>query len=147
MKAEAQALLDGLKSTVAQTGQEPSRGFLARLLVRVLNLDRNTLLVLAFTATGYCVIEAVEAVGLWRERRWAEYLTALATAGFLPFEVHELIVRITVFRVGALVVNVAILVWLVYRKKLFGVAGGAKALANEAIDRRALFGPPGTDPA
>ena len=55
------------------------------------------------------MVEAVEAVGLWHERRWAEYLTALATAGFLPFEIDELIKRVTVFRVSALVINVAIL--------------------------------------
>ena len=37
--------------------------------------------VLAVTAVIYAVVEGVEAVGLWRERRWAEYLTAIATAG------------------------------------------------------------------
>ena len=85
-------------------------------------------------------LEGVEAVGLWRERRWAEYLTAVATAGFLPFEVHELIKRITVLRVGALVVNVAILAWLVWRKRLFGVRGGPKD--EERPDPAELFAAP-----
>jgi uncharacterized membrane protein (DUF2068 family) len=141
LQAQAHSLLDGLRATVAQTGQEPQRGFLARELVHLLGVSSHTLLVLAFTATAYCVVEAIEAVGLWRERRWAEYLTAVATAGFLPFEVHELLVRVTVFRIGALIVNLAILVWLVRRKKLFGVGGGVRAFRHEQLDRQVLFGP------
>jgi uncharacterized membrane protein (DUF2068 family) len=95
------------------------------------------------TAIVYSVVEGVEAVGLWLEKRWAEYLTAVATAGFLPFEVHELTKRVTVLRVTALVVNVAILVWLVRRKRLFGVRGGERAVEQEEeFDRRVLFGPP-----
>jgi uncharacterized membrane protein (DUF2068 family) len=142
LRSQAQALLNGLQATAGQTGQEPSRGFIARELQRLLNVNSHTLLILAFTAVAYCMVEAVEAVGLWHERRWAEYLTALATAGFLPFEIDELIKRVTVFRVSALVINVAILVWLVWKKRLFGIGGGAKALRHKEIDREALFGAP-----
>ena len=142
LRSQAQALLNGLRATAAQTGQEPSRGFIARELYKLLNVNSHTLLILAFTAVAYCVVEAVEAVGLWHERRWAEYLTAVATAGFLPFEIDELIKRVTVFRVSALVINVAILVWLVWKKRLFGIGGGVKALAHEELDREALFGAP-----
>src|ERR671933_830650 len=46
-------------------------------------LHRGTLGVLLGTSVAYCVVEGVEAGGLGRERRWAEYLTAAATAGFL----------------------------------------------------------------
>jgi hypothetical protein len=76
-------------------------------------------------------VEWTEAIGLWRERRWAEYLTVVATAGFLPFEVDELIKRVTVLRVGALVVNLALLIWLVYAKRLFGLRGGVHAIHDD----------------
>lgn len=142
LRAEARAFVNGLSATAGQTGQEPSRGVIARELERILNLRSHTLLILAATAIAYCVVESLEAVGLWRERRWAEYLTALATAGFLPFEAIELAKRITLFRVGALVVNIAILLWLVWKKRLFGVGGGVSALEHERLDRVALFGPP-----
>ncbi len=72
----------------------------------------------------YAVVESTEAVGLWHEKRWAEYLTVVATAGFLPFEILELLDRVTVLRVGALVVNLAVLVYLVWAKHLFGLRGG-----------------------
>jgi hypothetical protein len=54
-------------------------------------------------------------------KRWAEYLTAVATAGFLPFEIYELTKQIPVLRVLALVVNMVILVYLVWAKRLFGI--------------------------
>ena len=98
VKAWATRLLRGLDTAVADTGQGSSQSFFSRELHKVLGLHPGTLKVLIITAAAYCVIEGVEAVGLWRERRWAEYLTALATAGFLPFEIHELSKRVTVLR-------------------------------------------------
>jgi uncharacterized membrane protein (DUF2068 family) len=145
LRHEANRLITSL---TGDTGQGASQGTIDRWLHDVLHLRRHTILILLFTAIAYAVVEGVEAVGLWRERRWAEYLTAVATAGFLPFEVHELIKRVTALRVGALVVNVAILVWLVYRKRLFGVRGGAAAeeQEEEEFDRRVMFGPPPASP-
>jgi uncharacterized membrane protein (DUF2068 family) len=138
LRHEAQQIITDLTS---QTGQGASQGFIVRELHRFLHVEKGTVTLLAITALAYCLVEGVEAVGLWRERRWAEYLTAVATAGFLPFEVDELIKRVTVLRVGALVVNVAILVWLVWRKRLFGVRGGPRGEAGERPDPVELFGP------
>jgi uncharacterized membrane protein (DUF2068 family) len=133
-----------LRDLAGDTGQQASRGFIGDQLAKILNLNKDTLVLLIATAIAYCIVEGVEAWGLWRERRWAEYLTAVATAGFLPFEIKELIDKITVFRVGALVINVAVLLWLLWRKRLFGLNGGMKAMEaeQEAVDREALFGAP-----
>lgn len=117
--------IDGLAE---RTGPDAGRDWLASALHRALRVNSHTLMILLVTATVYCVVEATEAVGLWRERRWAEYLTVVATVGFLPFEVHELIDRVTALRVIALVVNVAILAWLVWNKHLFGIRGGEATL-------------------
>lgn len=117
--------LDGLAE---HTGPDASRDWLGSALHSLLRLNSRTVTVLLVTATIYCVIEGIEAVGLWRERRWAEYLTAVATVGFLPFEIDELVKRITVLRVAALVANLAILGWLVWNKHLFGVQGGESTL-------------------
>jgi uncharacterized membrane protein (DUF2068 family) len=138
----ANSLLTAVQRALGDTGQQSSRDFLVRQLSRVLNLKSSTLAVLAGSAVAYCAVEAVEAVGLWMEQRWAEYLTAIATAGFLPFEIKALVDRVTVLRVVALVLNVAILVWLLWRKKLFGLNGGYRP-QEESFDRRELFGAPG----
>ena len=100
-----------------------AHGLTAGLLTRLAHLRPHSLLLLAMIATAYAVVSAFETVGLWRERRWAEYLTALATAGFLPLELYELAKRVTVVRVGTMVVNIAILAYLVIAKHLFGIGG------------------------
>jgi len=130
----AQDLRDRLSTAVTESGRQPSRGVLVDSLDRVLKINKHGFPVLIGTAIAYCVVEGVEAVGLWLEKRWAEYLTAVATAGFLPFEIHELTKRMTAFRVGALVVNIAVLVYLVWSKRLFGVRGGA---SRSSLDRPA----------
>jgi uncharacterized membrane protein (DUF2068 family) len=76
---------------------------------------------------AYAVLEGTEAVGLWQGRRWAEYLTFVATVIFVPYEVYELTKTITALKVLALVINVAIVAYLLFAKRLFGLRGGGKA--------------------
>lgn len=130
-----------LDQAAATSGQGTSNAFVARELRHLVQVQSGSLRVIFVTAGIYCLLEGVEAVGLWRQRRWAEYLTAVATAGFLPFEIIELGKRVTLFRVGALVVNVAILVWLLWKKRLFGLARLRPAGEGDGLDRAALFGP------
>jgi uncharacterized membrane protein (DUF2068 family) len=80
----------------------------------------------------YAAVEGVEAVGLWYQRRWAEYLTFLVTASLLPLEVYEIVDRATVFKVLAFVINVAVVVYLLRAKRLFGLRGGFAAEEAEA---------------
>lgn len=125
VQGQIRRFLDDTQSGVAGTGQGASQSFVVRQLQHLAGVHRHTLVLLLWTATAYAVIEGVEAVGLWRQRRWAEYLTALATAGFLPLEIHELAKRVSVGRVGALIVNLAVLGYLLWAKRLFGIRGGA----------------------
>ncbi len=62
----------------------------------------------------YAGLGLLEGIGLLLEKVWAEYLTALITASFLPFEMREILHRVTWLRVGLLVVNLAVLAYLVY---------------------------------
>jgi uncharacterized membrane protein (DUF2068 family) len=75
----------------------------------------------------YAAIEGIEAVGLWYQQRWAEYLTFLVTTSLLPVEVYEIVNRASVFKVIALVINVAVVVYLLHAKRLFGLRGGLAA--------------------
>ncbi|HEU5003188.1 MAG TPA: DUF2127 domain-containing protein [Actinomycetota bacterium] len=137
-RASATRWLKTLNSLANQTGGS-THPVISRELHRILTLRRGPLLVLAFTAIGYCIVEGAEAIGLWRERRWAEYLTALATAGFLPFEISELMKSVSVLKLVVLALNGAILIWLVITKHLFGV--GRRHSVAQSMDVREVFGP------
>jgi len=104
----------------------PKHG-LVHELERLVTLQSGTLRIVALVAAAYAVLEGAEAVGLWYQRRWAEYLTFVATTALLPLEVYELTKRISPFKIVAIVVNTAIVVYLLFAKRLFGLRGGAAA--------------------
>ena len=89
------------------------RQMVQRFLARAVSLPPARLEALGIGAFLYAGLFATEGVGLWRARRWAEYLTVIATASFVPFEVFELARRITVLRGGAFALNVAVVAYLV----------------------------------
>ena len=76
---------------------------------------------------AFAVLEAVEMVGLWLTKRWAEYLTFVATAALLPLEVYELSGGVSVLKLLTFVINLAIAVYLLWAKRLFGIHGGGRA--------------------
>ena len=90
---------------------------LLRALVYVGAFTHITLL--AISAMVYAALEATEGVGLAMRRRWAEYLTVIATGILIPYEAYEVIMHPTLFKVGALLLNLAVVGYLAYRKRLF----------------------------
>lgn len=91
----------------------------------------NTLLLVAVLLLAYALIELVEAVGLWYAKRWAEYLTVVATAAFLPLEIYELTEHISWLKIATLVLNVLAVVYILLAKRLFGLRGGHRAFEAE----------------
>jgi uncharacterized membrane protein (DUF2068 family) len=96
-------------------------------LNKVFSLKSSTLNLVGFGVLAYALLEGVEAVGLWLQKRWAEYLTLIATAVFIPLEVYEIVHKGSPLKVLALIVNVAIVVYLLVAKRLFGIRGGVAA--------------------
>ncbi|HXH98526.1 MAG TPA: DUF2127 domain-containing protein [Gaiellaceae bacterium] len=123
-------IVNAVQGTAGDPTHRHHGGFLDSLL-HVFTLKSSTLYAVAAAAAAYAVIEGVEAVGLWFQRRWAEYLTFVATCAFFPYEVYELAKTVSPFKVVAVVVNVAIAVYLLRAKRLFGFRGGATAEAEE----------------
>ncbi len=98
-------------------GHSVIRELLLRVLLFVGHFNRITLL--AISAIAYASLEATEGVGLALRRRWAEYLTVIATGVLIPYEAYEVIHRPSLFKAGALLLNVAVVGYLAYRKRLF----------------------------
>ena len=131
----AQGLVDLLSTGVGD------HVVLGRWLDRLARLDRHEIRVTLAFVTVYAVLEATEAWALWTERRWGEYLTVAATAGFLPLELIELTHSVTPTKVVALAINLAIVVWLILAKHLFGVRGGEAAL-HDSVDWATILASP-----
>ena len=98
-----------------------------REIRKLLLIKPSTLHLIAILLAVYAAIELCEAVGLWLLKRWGEYFAAVATAIFLPYEIHDIIDKVTALRVGFFTVNVAAVVYLLWTKRLFGIRGGYAA--------------------
>ncbi len=80
---------------------------------------------------AYGVLEGVEGVGLWIGKRWAEYLTFVATTILLPLEIYELANGATPLKLIGFLINLAVVVYLLFAKRLFGLRGGGAAEERE----------------
>jgi uncharacterized membrane protein (DUF2068 family) len=115
------------------SGAGSSHGLTHRI-DELFTLRSSRLHLFAAIALVYAAVEGIEAIGLWYAKRWAEYLTLIVTASLLPVEVYELAHHVTPFKVLAFVVNVAVVGYLLFAKRLFGLRGGAAA--DEALRER-----------
>jgi uncharacterized membrane protein (DUF2068 family) len=106
-------------------------GGILRELQRAFAAKASTLWVVGLVLAGYALLEGIEAVGLWLGQRWAEYLTFVATTLLLIPEVYELTGRITATKIITLIINVAVVIYLLFAKRLFGLRGGGRAEAAE----------------
>ena len=120
------AIVDLQGGAMAGSAGHARTGLLGEL-DKLFTLDSSRIRLFGAAMAVYALVEGIEAVGLWYARRWAEYLTFVVTASLLPLEVYELSHRVTVFKVLAFLINVAVVVYLLRAKRLFGVRGGAAA--------------------
>ena len=90
------------------------------LLLSKVGMVKTTLLVeVSIGLLLYGALSWVEAYGLHKRKRWAEYLTVVSTSLFIPLEIYEVIRRLTVVRAGVLILNIAIVYYLIKHKELF----------------------------
>lgn len=94
---------------------------------RLLHSKHSTLHLVEGFLIGYALLQLLEGIGLWSLKRWGEYVAVIGTSVFIPLEIYELTKHITYVKVIAFVINLALVVYLVVSKRLFGVRGGGRA--------------------
>ncbi len=86
-------------------------------------IDAHDLRRIGAGAFLYALLCLVEGFGLVTRKTWAEYFTTVLTTLGLPVEGFEILHRFTWFKVGALVVNLLILIYLLWVLKTRGKNG------------------------
>jgi uncharacterized membrane protein (DUF2068 family) len=119
--------LPAIRALYRDLGFNVNHSKLLGLIQHSFTLNSRTLTYLAIGLAVYALIELVESVGLWLSKRWGEYFAMVATSIFLPYEVYDLTVKLTWLRAAAFVINLLLVIYLVWTKRLFGVRGGKKA--------------------
>ncbi len=83
-----------------------------KALQLISGLSESRMHALRFVTMTYALVFAVEGVGLWMRRRWAEWLTTIITASLIPLEVWELIRSPNIGAAAVLAANIAIVGYL-----------------------------------
>jgi len=92
---------------------DPNNHYLHALLERLTDLGPQRLRELSFGTFFYAALLLTEGVGLALGKRWAEYFTVIATSSFIPLEVYEIFRHANVTKVVVLLINVAVVWYLV----------------------------------
>jgi uncharacterized membrane protein (DUF2068 family) len=110
-------------SRLAQrVGLNPKDNWIQRLIDKVRKIHAHEDVVFGTVALAYGALEATEAYGLFRRRRWGEWLTVFATSVLIVPEVWELTKSTTALKLGALALNVAVVAYLIWRLRRGGPA-------------------------
>ncbi|HMB02871.1 MAG TPA: DUF2127 domain-containing protein [Isosphaeraceae bacterium] len=106
---------EALEHVASRLHLDPESRLVHEAIYRLAGIDRAHLKAIGAGTFFYAFLETVEGVGLLLQRRWAEYLTIIATGLLLPLEVYEIARKANAVRVAVLLANLAILVYLILK--------------------------------
>ncbi len=107
---------------------DPESHLIGLLMIKADLISATELRRFSLITFGYAAVCLVEGTGLMLEKRWAEYFTVTLTALALPLECFELYKEFTPPRIALLLVNLAVLgylIWLIRRDRRGEAASAA----------------------
>jgi uncharacterized membrane protein (DUF2068 family) len=123
-----------LESLLKEWREGPHNEYLYKMLEKGLQIPEARLKMLRVGALIYAGLYGIEGVGLLFDKGWAEWITVITTAGFIPVEAYELWTGPTWPKFILIVVNAAILLYLCVRLRWRGqVKRAVKRGAFEAV--------------
>jgi uncharacterized membrane protein (DUF2068 family) len=84
-------------------------------LVRASKLSPAQIKKLGLGSFLYAGLFLAEGIGLWSRKRWGEWLTVIITSSLVPVEIYEIYRHPSALKIAVLVLNLAIVLYLVYR--------------------------------
>jgi uncharacterized membrane protein (DUF2068 family) len=117
---------------VTRHGVDIANRYIHDLLERLVGLGDRDLIRFSVVGAAYAALLYIEGIGLWMQKRWAEYLTVIGSALLLPIEAYELFEKFTWVRILVLAVNLFIVWYLAtrLRDEKVEIAGSAAPVAN-----------------
>lgn len=96
---------------------DPGGHFMSQAIEKATNLSPHKIKELGIVSFIYAGLFLTEGIGLWLMKRWAEWFTVIITSSLVPVEVYECTHKLTAIKVALLLVNVAVVIYLIYRIK------------------------------
>lgn len=94
---------------------DPGNRHVAMFLMRASNLTPLQIKKLGLVGLLYAGLFLIEGTGLWLQRRWGEWVTVVITGMLIPVEMYEIVPHPNVVKVLVLLLNVAVVWYLISR--------------------------------
>ena len=108
-------IADDLYQWIRKLNLDTETPFLQTLPSKVGSLTPDKLTLVSIGSFLYSGLFFTEGIGLFFQKRWAEYFTVIITASFIPIEIYEMVREFSAFKLVLLLGNVAILIYLIWR--------------------------------
>jgi uncharacterized membrane protein (DUF2068 family) len=109
------ATSERVQSWILALGDGAVHPTIHRWLTTAAHLSPTRMRAIGVVALLYAILFMIEGIGLWHQSKWAEWLTIIATSTFIPLEVYELSHRPTIPLAAALIVNLVVVAYLIFR--------------------------------
>jgi uncharacterized membrane protein (DUF2068 family) len=129
-----------LERWVLKFGLDPGSSLLNHAIQRACEIPQDKIWELGAVSFVYAGLFMTEGIGLWLAKRWAEWFTVIITGSLVPFEFYEILQRPTAIRVLVLLVNIAVVAYLIYHIMHMPRSNRSRATANEAGSKRTHTG-------
>jgi uncharacterized membrane protein (DUF2068 family) len=94
---------------------DPNNHYIDTALEKASSLTPDKIKELGLGSMVYAGLFLTEGIGLWLEKRWAEWLTVIITSSLIPIEIYEIYRHPTAIKIAVLLINIAIVAYLLYR--------------------------------
>jgi uncharacterized membrane protein (DUF2068 family) len=104
-----------LTEWITRVGLNPDGRHIDKVLGKIAGLPPSKFKELGVGSFVYAALFFIEGTGLWLGKRWAEWFTVLITGSLVPLEIYELIRHPTLGKGLALLINIAVVIYLLLR--------------------------------
>jgi uncharacterized membrane protein (DUF2068 family) len=94
---------------------DPENRWIHRALLKLGVVNDHYLKAISAGSFFYAALLSLEGIGLLLRKRWAEYFTIIMTGSLIPLEIYEIARRVTLVKIILIILNVAIVAYLVAR--------------------------------
>jgi len=105
---------------IAALHLDPGNRHIAHAIAKLGGASDHALEEIGIAAFCYAALFVVEGVGLILRKVWAEYVTSVITISFVPLEIYEVIERWSATKLVVLLLNLAIVGYLLGRLRRDG---------------------------
>jgi uncharacterized membrane protein (DUF2068 family) len=99
---------------ISRLGLDPGNRYVDLALQKAVDLTPSKIKALGVGSFIYAGLFLTEGIGLWLMKRWAEWFTVAITTSLVPLEIYEIHKHLSPIKVAVLVINIAVVVYLIY---------------------------------